>query len=305
MAPPKDEPTSERMLNYDSIKQDPDGRVIHPAKRGDDVGDPFRSTDAEEEEDDDHDDAPSTEYVLNVAFFSFIGFVVFQTVFALIAHSESMLADSQAMAVDAMTYLFNLCAERTKHRPPSPNEMNLPIEVREYRKELRRLYLELIPPTISVITLIAVTVMTLREAFASLWGQEEGDDANDDEDVSVTIMLLFSAANLLLDFVNVTCFARANSTFGLNVVHEENESIRKSIRMSFALPPHSTDSSEGTALLPLQKRHHTETPSTVRRTSEEFSSNDEENYSQTSLADPTSAFRGLVNLNMCSAWTVR
>jgi hypothetical protein len=36
-----------------------------------------------------------------------------QTVFALIANSsEAMLADSEAMSVDAFTYLFNLWAER-------------------------------------------------------------------------------------------------------------------------------------------------------------------------------------------------
>ena len=33
-----------------------------------------------------------------------------QAVFAIIANSESMLADSEAMSVDALTYLFNLCA---------------------------------------------------------------------------------------------------------------------------------------------------------------------------------------------------
>lgn len=34
----------------------------------------------------------------------------FQAIFAIIANSESMLADSEAMSVDALTYLFNLCA---------------------------------------------------------------------------------------------------------------------------------------------------------------------------------------------------
>jgi Co/Zn/Cd efflux system component len=60
---------------------------------------------------------PTNEYVLNVAFYSFVGFMSVQAVFALIANSEAMLADSEAMSVDAFTYLFNLWAERIKKEP--------------------------------------------------------------------------------------------------------------------------------------------------------------------------------------------
>eukprot|EP00523_Entomoneis_sp_CCMP467_P022842 CAMPEP_0168830148 /NCGR_PEP_ID=MMETSP0727-20121128/1381_1 /TAXON_ID=265536 /ORGANISM="Amphiprora sp., Strain CCMP467" /LENGTH=137 /DNA_ID=CAMNT_0008883369 /DNA_START=197 /DNA_END=607 /DNA_ORIENTATION=+ len=83
----------------------------------------------------------SNEEVLNVAFFSFVGFVVFQAVFALIAKSQSMLADSEAMTVDAVTYLFNLCAERIKNRPPKEAELRLKPKQRKYQRELRRLSL--------------------------------------------------------------------------------------------------------------------------------------------------------------------
>jgi Co/Zn/Cd efflux system component len=59
---------------------------------------------------------PTNEYVLNVAFTPFVGFEC-QAVFALIANSEAMLADSEVMSVDAFTYLFNLWAERIKKEP--------------------------------------------------------------------------------------------------------------------------------------------------------------------------------------------
>jgi hypothetical protein len=62
---------------------------------------------------------PTNEYVLNVAFYSFVGFMSVQAVFALIANSEAMLVDSEAMSVDAFTYLFNLWAERIKREPLS------------------------------------------------------------------------------------------------------------------------------------------------------------------------------------------
>ena len=53
---------------------------------------------------------PSTKYVLNIAFFSFIIFTIFEAAFAMIAHSQSMMADAQAMSIVALSYLFNLGA---------------------------------------------------------------------------------------------------------------------------------------------------------------------------------------------------
>jgi hypothetical protein len=156
---------------------------------------------------------PTNEYVLNVAFFSFLGFVLFQSAFALVAHSQSMLADSEAMSVDALTYLFNLGAERLKHVPLSARELALPIPQQRYQRELQQLYLELVPPAISVVILFLVTVLTLRQAMFTLTAEESIDHV--DDDVSVPIMLFFSACNLTLDVVNVTCFARTNADFAL------------------------------------------------------------------------------------------
>lgn len=189
-----------------------------------------------------------------------------------------MLADCEAMAVDALTYLFNLWAERAK-KMPLDNEREMTRHERTYHRELRRLYLELIPPSISCSTLVMITFFTLRQSISTLMGYAEGEE----EDVSVVIMMIFSSANLLLDIVNVTCFARASSLFGLDVVRRENKAIYEAIA-------------------------HEQTPLIVgdAETSEEVAepSNGENIWSRV----PVHKFHhhlDLVNLNMCSAWTVR
>jgi Co/Zn/Cd efflux system component len=226
---------------------------------------------------------PTNEYVLNVAFYSFVGFMSVQAVFALIANSEAMLADSEAMSVDAFTYLFNLWAERIKKEPQSGHDSS--VVLHNYRQELRRLYLELIPPAISVATLIVVTVFTLRDAVKTMQGSESGEE---DQDVDISIMLFFSGLNLLLDVVNVTCFARADSAFGLNVIRHKgvgfSESIRESLRTSS-----SSNADENSNLLPLAG---SEVELETATTTTSFASS------------PSGQPNDLVNLNMCSAWTV-
>lgn len=120
------------------------------------------------------------------------------------------------MSVDALTYLFNLVAERVKHRPISEKEELLPSDVLQYRRERLRLYLELVPPLVSVVTLIYVTVGATQEATESLM-----DRSQDDDDVSVGLMFWFSLANLFLDFLNVACFAKARQAYGLTAVKRE------------------------------------------------------------------------------------
>lgn len=168
----------------------------------------------------------TNEYVLNVAFWTFLGFLLLEAVFALIANSKAMLEDAEAMSVDALTYLFNLCAERIKHRPYTEKEMQLPAAVREYKRELLRLYLEVIPPLISVATLVIVTAYAMIDALETL---RQTDDVPE-EDVDVSIMMWFSGANLLLDIVNVACFARVHQAFGLTTVRREAAPTRYSIR---------------------------------------------------------------------------
>lgn len=233
---------------------------------------------------DTEDERPTNEYVLNVAFFSFFGFMMIQSGFALMVNSESMLADSEAMGVDAMTYLFNLCAERIKNAPFSVEELQLSFEERKHKRKIKRLYLELIPPLISVATLIAVTIATMRDALHTLSGNEIDDSSKDEEKAGV--MLFFSSLNLLLDVVNVMCFARADKAFGLAVIQSQGE-FRKGIRRA----------SEDLSLLVNNKE-----PVTYDR--------DESNGIELlasramSLDEASEEAADLVNLNMCSAWTV-
>ena len=177
-----------------------------------------------------------------------------------------MLADCQAMMVDAMTYLFNMCAERIKNRPHS--ESDLSEAEQDYKRNLQRLYLELFPPLISVTCLIAVTISTIQDASESLWGKHDADEV--EEVVSLKIMLIFSALNLVLDIVNVTCFARANMNFGLDVVGKEARDIRQSVQRRLSGDASVTEASSLLALKEVVECEH----------------------------------ESLINLNMCSAWTV-
>jgi Co/Zn/Cd efflux system component len=235
---------------------------------------------------------PTNEYVLNIAFYSFVGFMAFQAVFALIANSEAMLADSEAMSVDALTYLFNMWAERIKKEPLSGDA---PLVLQIYRQEMRRLCLELIPPAISVVTLIVVTIFTLSSSLPTIRGDENGEES---EDVDVPIMLFFSGLNLLLDVVNVTCFARAESAFGLDVVRRGSvtlsENITHTLRQRLSPSPSLVDSTnvdESSSLLP-------------RDNNLELEAIGDDPTKTTSVAMSRDQPHDLVNLNMCSAWTV-
>jgi Co/Zn/Cd efflux system component len=237
---------------------------------------------------------PTNEYVLNIAFYSFVGFMAFQAVFALIANSEAMLADSEAMSVDALTYLFNMWAERIKKEPLSGDA---PLVLQIYRQEMRRLCLELIPPAISVVTLIVVTIFTLSASLPTIRGDENGEES---EDVDVPIMLFFSGLNLLLDVVNVTCFARAESAFGLDVVRRGSvtisENITQNLRQRLSPSPSLVDSTnvdESSSLLPL-----------VGDKNLELEAIGDGPTKTTSVAISRDQPHDLVNLNMCSAWTV-
>jgi len=169
------------------------------------------------------DERPSNERLLLTAFFSFTFFTVFQSIAAVVAGSEAMMGDSAAMFVDALTYLFNLVAERRKsrfeeyyHELIPENKDEDPMRRKKLKKRAKRkmiLRMELIPPVISVITLLCVTAIVLKGSIAVLQlGAHR--DRSDQGDPNVTLMLIFSCINLLLDIVNVFCFARAKRLFG-------------------------------------------------------------------------------------------
>ena len=153
---------------------------------------------------------PSNEYVLNFAFFSFLAFMTVQAFFAVAAKSQSMLADSLAMSVDAFTYLFNLAAERLKHRSPQHYQY-LSVEEAKRKKKMIRLYLELIPPMISVCALLVVSTQALLDAVTTIISPPEmaGDAGVVEPDINV--MLIFSSFNLGLDLLNVTCFSKVQN----------------------------------------------------------------------------------------------
>jgi len=268
--------------------------------------------------DTDGDDAnrPTNEYVLNVAFFSFLGFMVFQAIFAMIANSKAMLADCEAMSVDALTYLFNLVAERVKNRPYSPQELRLPKPQRLRNREMTRLYLELIPPLISVTTLIAVTIYVINDSIKTLYGQRNDDngDGDDDDDVNVNIMLLFSALNLLLDIVNVTCFARADQAFGVNnFVHSLDTGYHVTEHLPIELEQQQQQhrrekttkatSTEKTPLVNSNKNNDHGTTMTMGGDGQGAMNHRTPSSSSLSRPPPPHNFFAGINLNMCSAWT--
>ena len=226
--------------------------------------------------------SPSTEYVLNVAFYSFVGFMTVQAIFAFIAKSEAMMADCEAMMVDAVTYLLNLCAEHYKNRPDTPYELSLPLPQRAYRRELQKHCLEFIPPTISVITLILVTIYTLQDSITTLLtiASDQQTSASDKEDeVSIPIMFTFSFANLILDIVNVTCFTRS----GFSVM-EWMSACRK----------------EKANLQQQEYYEHSPLLNSSPKNLQNYSSG---SYEDEDVDEQNQATE--VNLNMCSAWTVR
>jgi hypothetical protein len=174
-------------------------------------------------EDDGFDDErPSNERLLLIAFATFSTFTMFQTVAAFIAGSEAMMGDSGAMFVDAITYLFNLVAERRKSRfeeyYQEPQHLSGDDVVRRAKLKQRTkrkliLRMELIPPVISVATLLCVTAFVLHSSLRMIL-LDSHRDRSEQGDPNLSLMLVFSCLNLLLDLVNVFCFARAKRLFG-------------------------------------------------------------------------------------------
>ncbi|GAX14854.1 hypothetical protein FisN_29Lh064 [Fistulifera solaris] len=216
---------------------------------------------------------PSNEYVLNVAFLSFLAFTTLQLFFAVIAKSHAMMEDCIAMFVDVITYLFNFLAERLKHKVSEGNFND------SGSGRLYRLYLELIPPFLSVVTLLIVTILGLKTAIKTL--REAPKDQGSQPDI--TIMLWFSGLNLLLDFLNVTCFARVDQAIGISQLQNQFNLFRSQRDESSEMI-----ATEATELLAKGRQHNGCTTC------------DEDEMSVSS--DDTEAKGGL-NLNMCSAWT--
>ena len=252
----------------------------------------------------------SNEYVLNVAFFSFLGFLLVQVAFALIAHSQAMLADSAAMMVDAFTYLFNLVAERIKKRPMSIDDA-VPDIVRKRQRRRKVLYLEIVPPLISVVTLVVVSVVVLADAVETIlkrWANEDHDDDIDDDMPNAWIMFLFSSINLGLDVLNVTCFAKAKS-FGFFMLHhclfgkDDTENGNDEEAGMKHVTSHGIEMEESN--VPTEKtRLVSEKEQTEEKKQDAGDLSDEEQAPTDKYFDDDDVGEErTVNLNMCSAYT--
>jgi len=115
----------------------------------------------------------------------FITITVVQYWAAMIARSEALKADCISMAVDAMTYFFNIACELTAgtrvHRP-----------------------LTMIMPTISLTVLVYFTQDVVQESLGTLRQSEKTDDG----EVNGAIVLVFALFGLLFDIVSIVAFYR-------------------------------------------------------------------------------------------------
>lgn len=130
----------------------------------------------------------------------FSGFAVAEVFGAIAGNSLSLLGDAMSMVVDAVTYLFNMLAERQKAKGVT---------------ERRRLQLEVFVPLFSVVALLATSVYIIVGAAATI-AAPPSDGGNTNE----AMMLGFSITNLIIDIVCVTCFAQASKLFGFRT-HEQ------------------------------------------------------------------------------------
>lgn len=122
-----------------------------------------------------------------------------QTVGAVMAHSEALLADTMAMWVDCLTYLLNIVAEAFAgsrfHQP-----------------------LQLAIPAVSLSTLVYATTSVMFEAMDTITGPK--DDSGGD-DVNPYIVLAFSCWCMVFDGASLCAFVhnhkRSGAHFQLNM----------------------------------------------------------------------------------------
>jgi Co/Zn/Cd efflux system component len=275
-----------------------------------------------------------------------------------------------AMMVDVVTYLFNYLAEQYKHsyRPMSTTTTtttDTTIVSKEQQQQqqwqLRCLYLELIPPMISVVTLVVVTMLALRLSVRTLLvyhtyhqtnGGGDNNDDNDDDNViqsndrddhlpNLSIMLWFSGFNLVLDLLNVSCFARVdfhptNTTTTTTTTPEQQQEQQWSMIQRTAseknrppLPAQNDHTSggggalitrtlvtnESTPLIPSNDAASSLTTTTTTITNHvDIENNDSSTRCDNSVctnhhmvvessSTATTTTTTTYNLNMCSAWT--
>lgn len=255
-----------------------------------------------------------------------MGFTSVQSVVALIAKSEAMMGDSAAMAVDALTYGFNLYAERKKNEDNTKmdedseiifgtgeseielssasigegnntvthNAERLKLE-RHLQRRRRHLHLEILPPLMSVSILLVVICFVLHKSIHTLVLDAHRSETEQSRP-NLILMMTFSLLNLLLDVVNVTCFARAKHLMGYNT---EDSKENKGDQEYNVIDNHDGLNGEGGAqsLSMLKMVGSGNDEELTEDTSNSITSDDHDD-SDENVEDER------VNLNMCSAYTV-
>ena len=225
-----------------------------------------------------------------------------------IAKSQAMVGDSSAMVIDSLTYLFNSYAEKIKNkslRESVDDDLSAAEkELKRLERTRQRLWLEILPPLCSVMTLIVLTIYIIIDAFRTLSTPDYDVGENDSDEPDIGVMFFFSALNLGLDIMNVTCFARAKHAFGFAVIDKD--------RHRYVL---AYDGSLHNEMADSMKRERSEVDFARLQTDQKDDS--PENYC--SIAVPEKSDTALhilpsvdeeeesddINLNMCSAYTVR
>jgi hypothetical protein len=114
--------------------------------------------------------------------------------------------------------------------------------------------------------------------------------------MSMFYIMLFPGLNLLLDVVNVTCFARADSAFGLDTIRREGAGFLEHPSESKAIIKSKSKYFDG-------EDCGRELESAVTGRLRRGTGDGDDGhvvYPQAPAINPNN----LVNLNMCSAWTV-
>jgi hypothetical protein len=227
-----------------------------------------------------------------------------------ISKSQAMVGDSAAMMVDSLTYLFNSYAEKIKNKSLQESDNNELLsdaekELRRLGRTRQRLWLEILPPLCSVSTLIGLTIYITLDALETLSkpqypiGEDDGTSASRDDEPNIGMMFFFSALNLGLDILNVTCFARAKHAFGFAVIDQDRQ--RYMLAYDGSLHNQYADSLRVRSEVDLSKLDNAESTCMTN-----YCGTDEENInpSPLQLSEEKGNNPQEINLNMCSAYTV-
>jgi hypothetical protein len=210
-----------------------------------------------------------------------------------------MAGDSAAMMVDALTYLFNWYAERRKKAYAEKLNNGNTAGKSSLLHRKYTLQLEIVPPLLSVSALLVVTCVVLKKAISVLI-LDAKRDKSEQADPNIHLMMLFSVLNLMLDCLNVFCFASAKHALGYNTTPADDESgiDRQQVTIMRSLLSDDDDDNDDGVLV--DHHNHEEMHGMVaeKKPIEHFEIEDVMHTESTHEEHRS-------NLNMCSAYTVR